>query len=153
MTLTYNVVVTKDEITPFLTATIKQLPNRTYLTTLRSANRLRDRAKAFLGTSYKHEATGDLRDSIRTEVLDNGKYRVVAGDEKAYYALYAEEGTQGPIVPKIAKVLHFWMDGTEYFRKSVKGQEPKWFFRDSVQIEVDKYMMDIERDFTIMITQ
>ena len=142
-----NFTVVKDEISPVLEALIKELPNKTHRTTVNSANRLVSRAQAFLGTSYLHsDTTSKLRDSIRAEILDNGQTRVVCGGKEAPYAVFVEEGTETPIVPINAKYLHFWMDGKEYFLKSVRGQEGKHFFRDAAIIENEKYGMDIEMD-------
>ncbi len=57
------------------------------------------------------------------------------------YAFYVEEGNNqlGPrIYPRFAKALHFFIDGQEFFRKSVKAHGPLPFMgnaRDQLERE------------------
>jgi len=92
----------------------------------RASGKVRDRAKQNI-TAAGRVDTGKLRQSIRVEratASRPGFVRYQVGSD-LLYAIYQEEGTQGPIVPRRARVLRFQPKGssTFVFRPRVSGVE------------------------------
>lgn len=92
----------------------------------RAAGRVRDRAKQNI-TAAGRVDTGKMRNSVRVERASASRPgRVVyqVGSD-LLYAIFQEEGTTGPIVPKRARVLRFSPKGSSsfIFRPSVSGVE------------------------------
>lgn len=90
----------------------------------RAAGKVRDRARQNI-TSAGRVDTGKLRNSIRVEratASRPGFVRYQVGSD-LLYAIFQEEGTQGPIVPRRAKVLRFQPKGSSayVFRPRVSG--------------------------------
>lgn len=87
--------------------------------------------KAVENAPRKH---GTLRRSITSEVSElSGK--VIQRSSVAPYGMYAHDGTgiygnhHSPIVPKSKKVLKFKIGNTIFYRRSVKGQEGKFYMK------------------------
>lgn len=101
----------------------------------RAAGRARDYARQNI-TQAGRVDTGRLRNSIRYE------RRARAGRVSNYlvgsdldYAIYQEEGTRGPIVPRRAKVLRFRAKGGGgfVFAQQVRGVQPAHFMRNALR--------------------
>lgn len=101
----------------------------------RAAGKVRDRTKGNI-TGAGRIDTGAMRNSIvarRVRAGAQGVWYEVGSDLP--YAIYQHEGTQGPIVPRRAKVLRFQPKGssTFVFPRQVRGVTGVPFLVDAMR--------------------
>lgn len=101
----------------------------------RAAGKVRDRAKQNI-TRAGRVNTGAMRNSIVGRRMKGGRGGVwyeVGSDLE--YAIFQHEGTQGPIVPRRAKVLRFQPGGASayVFRPRVRGVTGEPFLTDALR--------------------
>lgn len=100
----------------------------------RASGKVRDRAKTNI-TSAGRIDTGAMRNSVvgrRITGIRQGVWYEVGSD--LFYAIYQHDGTDGPILPRRAKVLRFQgKNGSFVFPKQVRGVTGSPFLTDALK--------------------
>lgn len=93
-----------------------------------------DRATETMLADMERDAprdTGNMTQTVELDERDTDERIVNLIRFPAEYASYQDEGVPGPIYPRNAKVLHFFLkDGTEVFVKSTRGVPRTGWFSD-----------------------
>lgn len=111
------------------------------------------KATQFMQTAVQVQApaeNGALRESIQTEIRPMAG-NVFQNKGVASYGNFVHDGTgiygknKTPIVPVTANYMTFKIGGTQYFRKSVKGQKPNRYFNKAFLKDKKKAVVIISR--------
>lgn len=100
----------------------------------KATRKVRDRAKANI-TAAGRVDTGAMRNSLVARRVRSGKQEVryQVGSDLSY-TIYQHDGTQGPIVPRRARVLRFTgSSGQLVFAKQVRGVRGVPFLTDALK--------------------